>query len=71
MVRRRSKDHLVYLSIDCGCDWEVEHGLQLVLRDGREITKVGPCNGHLTNADAYADPKLEHVIYRSRPAGSR
>jgi hypothetical protein len=45
------------------CDWEVEHGMQLVLRDGRTVSKVSPYDGHLTNADAFADPKLVGVIY--------
>jgi hypothetical protein len=51
------------LSLECSCAWEREHGLQLVLRDGRVITKVGPFDGHLTNADAYADPNLVGVVY--------
>jgi hypothetical protein len=57
----------VYLSLECSCDWEVEHGLQLVLRDGRAVTKVGPFDGHLTNADAFADPKLVGIVYRPLP----
>jgi len=28
---------------------EDEHGLQVVLRDGARVTKVGPYDGHLTN----------------------
>jgi hypothetical protein len=54
----------VYLSLTCRCDWEAEHGLQLVLRDGRTITKIGPFDGHLTNSDAYADRNLAGVVYR-------
>ena len=49
--------------IECGCDWEPEHGLELVLEDGARVTKVGPYDGHLTNAAAYADPTLESVVY--------
>ncbi|MGI5170015.1 DUF6985 domain-containing protein [Spirillospora sp. CA-253888] len=56
-------DRRVYVSLECECDWEVEHGLQLVFRDGRTITKIGPCNGHLTNAAAYADDTLVDVVY--------
>lgn len=54
----------IYLSLECNCDWEVEHGLQLVLRDGRTVSKVGPFDGHLTNADAFADRSLVGVVYR-------
>jgi len=37
----------VYFSIEGNCDWEEEHGLQLVFRDGTEVTKVGQYDGHL------------------------
>lgn len=54
----------VYLSLECNCDWEVEHGLQLVLRDGRTVSKVGPFDGHITNAHAYGDRRLVGVVYK-------
>jgi hypothetical protein len=66
-VRRRDDgddEDGIYLSLECNCDWEVEHGLQIVLRDGLEITKVGPFDGHLTNSDAFGDPALKGVVYR-------
>ncbi|TDP96782.1 hypothetical protein EV186_104770 [Labedaea rhizosphaerae] len=43
-----TRDQHVYVSLECECDWEPEHGLQLVFRDGRTVTKVGPYDGHLT-----------------------
>ena len=68
LVRRRADgddEDGIYFSLECGCDWEPEHGLDLVLRDGLAFTKVGPYDGHLTNADAYADPSLKGVIFKS------
>jgi hypothetical protein len=66
MVSRRSHgDRAIYVSVECGCRWEEEHGLQLVFRNGLRITRLGSYNGHLSNADAYADPQMEDVIYRS------
>jgi len=60
-------DRHVYVSLECECDWEPEHGLQLVFRDGHTVTKVGPYDGHLTNAAAHADSDLDGVVYhRSR-----
>ncbi len=56
----------VYISLGCNCDWEQEHGLQIVFKDGQRVNKVGPFNGHFTNSHAYADPSLEGVIYRPR-----
>jgi len=55
----------IYFALECNCDWEPEHGLVLVLRDGLAFTKVGPYDGHLTNSDAYANPKLKNVIFKS------
>ena len=64
LTRRAYGDQSVYVSLECNCDWEREHGLQIVLRDGAEVVKVGPYDGHLTNSDAYADDAFENVIYR-------
>ena len=66
VVRDRHGDRHVYVSIECECDWEPEHGLQIVFRDGATVTRVGPYNGHLTNSAAYADDRLDGVVYRSR-----
>jgi hypothetical protein len=55
----------IYFSLECNCAWEPEHGLQIVLRDGLAVTKVGPFDGHLTNSDAFADRALKGVVYRS------
>ncbi len=65
MVSRRSYgDHKIYISLECNCDWEPEHGLQIVFFEGKKVCKVGPYDGHLTNSDAFANEKFEHVIYR-------
>ncbi|MFB2681633.1 DUF6985 domain-containing protein [Shewanella mangrovisoli] len=65
MVSRRPYgDELVYISLECSCDWEREHGLQIVFKQGLHVNKVGPFDGHLTNSDAYADDNLENVVYR-------
>lgn len=55
----------VYFSLECNCDWEAEHGLQLVVRDGTKITKVGAYDGHLTNADAFDDRSMIGAVYVS------
>lgn len=66
VTRRPYGDHAVYVSIECECDWEPEHGLQLVLRNGLVVNKLGGYDGHLTYGDSYANPRLENVIYPSR-----
>lgn len=62
--RRDHGERGVYVSLECECDWEPEHGLQLVFKGGGRVSKVGPYDGHLTNADAFGDEALEHVVYR-------
>ena len=63
VTRDPRRDRRVYVSVECECDWEREHGLQIVFREGRTVNKVGPFNGHLTNASAYARDDLGDVIY--------
>jgi hypothetical protein len=64
MVSRRPYgDELIYISLACAGDWEREHGLQVVFKQGLLVNKVGPFDGHLTNSDAYANKELEDVIY--------
>jgi hypothetical protein len=64
--RRHRRDRGVYILLECSCDWEQEHGLQLVFKDGRSVNKVGPFDGHLTNSDAFDDDDLEDVVYVGR-----
>jgi hypothetical protein len=49
VVRIEREDGRVYLSVECECSWEIEHGMQLVFRDGRAISRISPYDGHLTN----------------------
>jgi hypothetical protein len=65
VARRPSGDRKIYISLECECDWEPEHGLQLVFKNGLCASKVGPYDGHYSNADAYDDESLEDVIYWS------
>jgi hypothetical protein len=62
--RRFGGDEGVYISLSSYCDWEEEHGLLMVFKNGLTINMVGACSGHLTNSDAYADEKLEGIIYQ-------
>lgn len=53
VTRRPYNDKNIYIDINCECQWEQEHGLQLVFRQGKQITRVSQIDGHLTDADAY------------------
>lgn len=58
-VDKRHKDDLVYVNIECNCDWELEHGLQLVLQSGVRWVRVSDYSGHLTEGDHYGCPELD------------
>jgi hypothetical protein len=60
VIRRHRGDNDIYVQIDCECDWEQEHGLQLVYRQGKQLTRISEQDGHLTEADAYDKPDVEH-----------
>jgi hypothetical protein len=67
VIRNRRGDGRVYVSLECECDWEPEHGLQIVFREGRTVTKVGPYDGHLTNSAAFDDDTPDGIVYRPFP----
>lgn len=39
------EDDVAYVDLECECAWDIEHGLQLVFRDGDEIRRVGGYEG--------------------------
>jgi hypothetical protein len=60
--RRHRRDRDVYVQIACECEWEGEHGLQLVFRRGRQLTRVSAQDGHMTEADAQNKPDEEDEL---------
>jgi len=42
-------DDEVYLSLSSNCDWNEEHGLQIVYYRGNELVRVGSFTGHFRN----------------------
>lgn len=57
---RRDKD--IYIRITAECDWEPEHGLQIIYRRGQELSRVSEQDGHLTHTDAYDLPEEQDNI---------
>ncbi|GAB2863894.1 hypothetical protein GCM10027026_12260 [Myroides odoratimimus subsp. xuanwuensis] len=37
---------MIHVLVECECDWDPEHGLQLVLHRDR-LSKAGPCDGNV------------------------
>jgi hypothetical protein len=60
--RRPNAEKDVYVQITGNCDWEQEHGLQIVLQRGNVLARVSDQDGHLTTADAYALPEEQNTI---------
>ncbi len=44
---RYNKKEGVFIQIICECDWEEEHGLQIVLKNGSEFIRVSGQDGNL------------------------
>jgi len=62
VTRRPYKEQDIYIMLACECDWEEEHGLQFVFRQGRKLTRISDQDGHLTEADAYDKPDEEDEL---------
>lgn len=58
-------DPACYIVVDCACDWEPEHGLMLVWRDGLRLTKAGGFDGHVSNEGAFDNPAYAGIVYAS------
>ncbi|UKN00977.1 hypothetical protein K6119_14675 [Paracrocinitomix mangrovi] len=63
--RRAVNDKDIYVILACECEWEKEHGLQLVFRQGKKLTRVSDQDGHLTSADAFDIPDEEDEMLAS------
>ena len=61
--RRAKNDKDIYIVLACECEWEKEHGLQLVFRQGKKLTRVSDQDGHLTDSDAFGFTDSEDELY--------
>jgi hypothetical protein len=43
------EEGLIYISVLGECDWDREHGIQIVFRNGNELVRVSGQDGHLTD----------------------
>jgi hypothetical protein len=61
--RRNRRDRLIYIQITAECDWEREHGLQIIYRRGSELSRVSDQDGHLTHTDACDLPEDQDKVF--------
>lgn len=66
VVERGESGSPWFVVLDNECAWDREHRLMLVLAEGRAVTKVSECDGHLTDRHAYGDGSIpEEAVYGS------
>ena len=51
-------ENMIEFHVECGCDWECEHGLEITIKDNK-ILYVGSYNG----MPPYFKERLEHAGY--------
>ncbi len=61
--RRFYGDKKIYLSLECECSWEEEHGMSIVFKEGNYVNMIGSNCGHYTHSDGYAKPEFENRVY--------
>ena len=60
--RRHHRDKDIYVHMHMECEWEEEHGLQLVFRKGQQLTRISQQDGYLTDADAFNLPDSQDIL---------
>jgi hypothetical protein len=71
LVQREELDGPWFVALENECAWEPEHGLMLVLKEGRTVTKVSGYDGHLTNRHAFADESVPETAVYWNPFAAR
>lgn len=56
-------DPVPYVLLEANCDWEDEHGLQLVWREGHALVKVSECDGKPLQAENVQSSIIYHSTY--------
>ena len=60
ITRSHDKFEIIYLNLACECEWEQEHGLQLLFKEGEKLTRISEQDGHITESDSYEKPIIEN-----------
>lgn len=64
LLQRESVGGPWYVALENECSWEPEHGLMIVLKEGKIVTKVGEYDGNLINPRGIGDDAIaEGAIY--------
>ena len=58
IIDEKCDENMIEFHVECGCDWECEHGLEITIKDNK-ILYVGSYNG----MPPYFKERLEHAGY--------
>ena len=61
-VNLMKPDDKVYVQLAAECSWDPEHGIQLIFRNGKHLTRVSEQDGHYDECDPWALPIDEDHI---------
>jgi hypothetical protein len=64
VTRSHDKFEIIYLNLACECEWEQEHGLQLLFKEGEKLTRISEQDGHITESDSYEKPIIENNEFK-------
>ncbi|WP_251007438.1 DUF6985 domain-containing protein [Tenacibaculum dicentrarchi] len=64
VTRSHDKFEIIYLNLACECEWEQEHGLQLLFKEGEKLTRISEQDGHITESDSYENPIIENNEFK-------
>jgi hypothetical protein len=67
LARRGRRDSHIYVRLEAECPWDPEHGLQIIYRSGKQLSRVSEQDGHLTHSDAFDWPDEQDVIVYTDP----
>jgi hypothetical protein len=59
VTRSNGENEMIYLNLNCECEWDEEHGLQILYRKGQKLTRISEQDGDICEFDFYE--KKENV----------
>lgn len=54
-----------FIELEANCDWEEEHGVQMVWEHGAVLTKAGGFDGHTQNYFPKPTPETDKIVYNA------
>ena len=64
VTRSHGKNEMIYVNLNCECEWDKEHGLQILYRKGQKLTRISEQDGDISEVDFYENPEKRktHII---------